>query len=221
MPQAEMKMARAICFVLLIVGLAVAAAQAQSAPPWQHPPDIAVVSSESDPRLSLVDEAVSFWNQTLEEIGSCFKIGPVRRLVQPVPEEALQLLSLSAVARRPVTIPTALGDPPGDITIYLAASDFVSIISAAGTNSRRVIGLRGLEFFPMSLPNVPRNVIAHMLGLAIGLGHNNDPRTLMCGRPASCRPDLFRSDEPRMFQITDTERRQLLAMYPRCSVAGR
>jgi Matrixin len=66
----------------------------------------------------------------------------------------------------------------------------------------------------MNLPNVPRNVIAHELGHAIGLGHNSDPTTLMCGRPAQCRPDLFRSDQPRMFPLTDDEKRQLLPMYP-------
>jgi predicted Zn-dependent protease len=32
----------------------------------------------------------------------------------------------------------------------------------------------------MSLPNVPRNVIAHELGHAIGLPHNSDPALLMC-----------------------------------------
>jgi hypothetical protein len=221
MPLAEMRMARVICFVLLVADLVGEAAHAQSGQPWQHPPDIAVISSESDPRLSLVDEAISFWNRTLQEIGSCFKIGPVRRLVQPLPEEALQLLSFSGLAHRPVSIPTALRDPPGDIAIYLAASDFVSFISPPGAISSRVVGIRGLAFFPMNLPNVPRNVIAHLLGLAIGLRHNGDPRTLMCGRPASCRPDLFRSDEPHMFQLTEAERRQLLAMYPRCSVAAR
>jgi hypothetical protein len=36
----------------------------------------------------------------------------------------------------------------------------------------------------------------------------------MCGRPAQCRPDLFRSDQPRMFPLTDDEKRQLLTMYP-------
>jgi len=57
-------------------------------------------------------------------------------------------------------------------------------------------------------------VIAHELGHAIGLGHNADPTKLMCGRPWPCRPNLFRSAEPRMFPLTDEEKQQLLSMYP-------
>ncbi len=67
----------------------------------------------------------------------------------------------------------------------------------------------------MNLPNVARNVIAHELGHAIGLGHNSDPAKLMCGRPAPCRPNLFRCDEARVFPLTDDEKRQLSGMYPR------
>lgn len=50
-----------------------------------------------------------------------------------------------------------------------------------------------IQYVPLTLANVARNVIAHELGHAIGLGHNNDAAKLMCGRPAPCRPDVFRS----------------------------
>jgi hypothetical protein len=156
----------------------------------------------------------SAWNRTLEAIGSGFRLGPITRTGQPVPEEALQSLSASTLAGGPRKIPQAFRDLPGDLTIFLAGSEFVSFAGPFDANSKRVVGIRGTSFPPMNLPNVPRNVIAHELGHAIGLRHNSDPATLMCGRPAPCRPDLFRSDQPRIFPLTDDEKRRLLTMYP-------
>jgi hypothetical protein len=68
---------------------------------------------------------------------------------------------------------------------------------------------------PLSLPNVARNVIAHEVDHALGLGHNDDPTKLMCGRPASCRADAFMSSNERFFPLTERERVLLLFLYPR------
>lgn len=204
------------CLLLGVASLAATTAHAQFGVPWRHTPTLVAISSaESDPRLSLVDEAVAFWNKTLEEIGSGFRLGAVERLVQPVPEDALQALSRSVVGgSRPVDVPPALRNPPRDLTILLGDSDFVSFAGPFDSTSKRVVGIRASHLPPMNQPNVGRNVIAHELGHAIGLGHNDDPAKLMCGRPASCRPNLFRSDAPRLFPLTDDEKRQLLRMYP-------
>ena len=111
-------------------------------------------------------------------------------------------------------VPPALRDLPGDITVFLSQSEFVSFTGPFDASSKRVVGIRGTSFPPMTLPNVARNVITHELGHAIGLGHNSDPAMLMCGRPAPCRPALFKSDQPRLFPLTDAEKHQLITMYP-------
>jgi len=110
-------------------------------------------------------------------------------------------------------VPNSLRRGPGDLTIYLGHTEFGSF-AGPFDDGRRVVGIRGLQFSPLTLPNVARNVIAHEMGHAIGLSHNVDPGLLMCGRPAPCRPAAFRSNEPRMFPLSDEEKRQLLAMYP-------
>jgi hypothetical protein len=213
------RMKRLVGFVLVVAGLSGNGVHAQSDSPSQQGRSVvAVTSSAGDARLGLVDEAVSFWNKTLQEIGVCYTLGPVTRLVQSVPEEALQSVGqLLEGGRGPSKIPPVLLDQSGDITIFLAESEFLSFaVGPLGPDRKEVLGVRGLRFPPLTLPNVARNVITHLLGIALGLRHNSDPTTLMCGRPARCRPALFRSVTPRVFPLTDTERRQLRAMYPSC-----
>jgi len=81
--------------------------------------------------------------------------------------------------------------------------------------NKAVVAIKDYRSAPLILPNVARNVIARSLGLAVGLSHNADPTTLMCGRPAPCRPYLFASDHPRWFPLTEAEKAELLRMYPR------
>jgi hypothetical protein len=202
-----------IGLLLLAVCLIAGSAQAQRAS-WGHTPDIVVVGPAGDPRLKLVNDAVAFWNKTFQELGSPFRLGAVTKVVQPVPEKELKALSVVEVGHpAPVDVP-ALRNLPGDITVFLAASDFVSFTSPFDANGKRFVAIKGLSFSPLNLPNVARNVVTHEFGHTVGLGHNSDPAMLMCGRPAPCRPDAFRSDKPRVFPLTDAERRQLLTMYP-------
>ena len=181
---------------------------------WTKNPTITVVSEASDPRREAVRDAVAYWNRTFAELGTPFRLGEVQWVTDTVPESDIQSLARQVRFYNPwPAIPDSIQRYPGDLIIVLSNAKFISF--TALRSDRAVIGIKDSTVPPLSLPNVVQNVIAHEIGHAIGLDHNRDPQLLMCGRPASCRPDAFEASVPKMFPLSDEERSQLLDLYPR------
>ena len=182
---------------------------------WSHHPTVTVVVTNSgDARVHLVGDAVRFWNGVLAQLGSSFRLGPVTQRRASVPNDELKVLSGNALARSgPVDLPASVRDIPGDIIVVLSDGDFISFCAHGTGQQKALVGIRSDHVAPLTLPNVARNVIAHELGHAIGLGHNDDPAMLMCGRPAPCRPAAFASDHAHYFPLTAAEKARLSGMY--------
>jgi hypothetical protein len=170
---------------LLISGPA--SAQVLAGVPWPVRPAVVIDGAAGDARVALVHAAVAHWNQILAGIGSGFRLGPVS---------------------------AGGGAGTGKIQVVLSDGEFISNARRFAGGEGAVVMIRNTRGPPMSLPNVPRNVIAHELGHAIGLPHNSDPALLMCGRPAPCRPALFASSKAHYFPLSAQEKATLRSMYP-------
>jgi hypothetical protein len=182
----------AFCLSLLAGVAAPQAALAQATlilagTPWPTRPAVVIEGPAGDPRARLVHAAVEHWNEVLAGLGSGFRFGAV-----------------------------STGGSAGSGVIRVVLSDATDLISNASRSSSEsaLVTIRGASVPPLSMPNVARNVIFHELGHAIGVSHNSDPASVMCGRPAPCRPDLFASPTPHYFSLNGEDRAKVLAMYP-------
>ena len=214
-PTAMMNRRRLAGLLLVMAGsiAAFGAARQWSGPQWRGVPTLTVIGRPNDPRLPEVREAVEFWNRNFASLHSTFRLGAIARVDGRVPDEDLRDLSESTARGFWLRQhPEPFASFPGDLLILLSDAEFVSFTSRIG--DRMLVAIKNGAHPPLSLPNVLPNVIAHELGHAIGLEHNSDPTTLMCGRPAACRPAAFLSDTARMFPLTPADISRLRELYP-------
>jgi hypothetical protein len=174
---------------------------------------VTILGDAADPRLPAVREALAHWNATAARLGLRVRFDSGTVVGAPLPEPALRAAS-ATVARGGagvgvLRLRAALADVPGDVVVALPRAPIVSFGATTGTGRTGVIGLRPTDRWPLSLPNAARNVAAHELGHLLGLAHNADSTTLMCGRPAPCRPSAFASDAARFFPLTAADERRL------------
>jgi hypothetical protein len=180
---------------------------------WTKVPAITVIGAAGDPRQPLTRDAVVFWNDTLAGLGSGFRLGAITRGPESVPDAVIAGMSQNMLSGRKPGFPPELASIPGDIVVALSNADFISF-SPHWADGKGLVAIKSGQAYPMTVPNVARNVLAHEFGHAIGLAHNADPSKLMCGRPAPCRPMEFQSTTEHYFPLTESEKTLLLQLCP-------
>ena len=172
---------------------------------------VTILGRADDPRVPTVREALGYWNTAAAGLGLRVRFDSGTLVGRPLPEAALRATGRAMPWRAlgVLRLRAALADVPGDVVIALSRAEFISFGVTTGTGRVGVVGLRTPDRWPLSLPNTTRNVIAHELGHILGLEHNADSTTLMCGRPAPCRPSAFASDRAHFFPLTAADEQAL------------
>ena len=178
-----------------------------------------LTSSLQDERFGPTNEAVDFWNEVLAGLGVATRLGkPVVQSETPRVVESYARLIAQRAGRLPVParlepeVPEALGAIEGDIIILLSEQDIMSFAWALPRldPKRYLVVIRKVRGLDRNDPMVSRHVVAHELGHALGLYHNDAPHTLMCG---PCQPLTAESEANGFLPLTNDERARLVELH--------
>lgn len=191
--------------------------------PWKKRPSIVVISTASNVQFADVDEAVNFWNATLADIGTPFRLGSTTHIPGVIPHDRIfrnvydwGRFDLSKPGYNywtmvPNRIPAHIRRLNADVLVVLTEASGPSFVMAQKSPGKVLVVIQSWRYPPGKLI---QNVIAHEFGHVIGLGHNTNPTTLMCGGVRDNYECTFEGAVETFQPLTNGEKAEILAMYP-------
>ena len=178
---------------------------------------VIVAYDTNDVRLPMAFDAVKFWNEVLVDLGLNMRLVEELHVAPPI-TRALENYARS-ISQRAGRLRGGPGEPdaPTEITdfgaeavLLLSRQDLMSFAWPLPRRPGHFVAIEEDRTAMAVNPNIARNIIAHEIGHTLGLRHNRDPTTLMCG---PCRTNELAVDRPEYMGLTERDRRRLIERY--------
>ena len=201
---------------LLLIALLLAPVSHLSAEPVEHRVVI-IAYDTNDVRLPMALDAVEFWNEVMTDLGLNVQLVEDVRIASPI-TRALENYARS-ISQRAGRLRGGPGEPdaPAEITdlgveavVLLSRQDLMSFAWPVPRRPGHFVAIEEDRTAMAVNPNIARNIIAHEIGHTLGLRHNRDPTTLMCG---PCRTHELAADRPDYMRLTERDHRRLIERY--------
>ena len=202
--------------LLLLALLLAAGASTTAAEPVEH--HVVILAYDTnDVRLPMALDAVKFWNEVVADLGLNVRLVEEILIASPI-TRALENYARS-ISQRAGRLRGGPGEPdaPGEIAdlgaeavLLLSRQDLMSFAWPLPRRPGHFVAIEEDRTAMATNPNIARNIIAHEIGHTLGLRHNRDPTTLMCG---PCRTHELAADRPHYMRLTERDHRRLIERY--------